>query len=581
MKNKILILLLSLMCVLQLQAAKQLRYAINESWQFIKDNNITNVDEFLSQLERAEQVDIPNTWNDEDVVDEAAEFTTFNVVVKGDNSYHDDRPKSHADFTFSGGMYRDGSLVVTEKVHFNLEDYAANPHKNILLLCIDDLRPELKSFGVDYIHSPHIDRLAEAGIAFHRHYVNAPTCGASRYTMLTGQYGSGSNQALFQRADKIAKGDVGVPPSMPEWFRKNGYKTISVGKVSHHPGGWGGEDWDDADVLEMPNTWDEQIMPVGQWKTPRGAMHSLAHGETRFNRSSGEKKMDAFQSVEGEDTIYHDGLIADAGIDQLAKLAESDSPFFLAIGLIKPHLPFGSPAKYMEPYENAQLPPIAHSTKPDWRSTWHGSGEFFGKYNHHGKDPRNDADYADQVRKHYAACVSYADQQVGDILAKLRETGLDRNTIVVLWGDHGWHLGEHAIWGKNSLFEEALRAPLIISTHNLKKAGQTSNAVVETLDLFPTLCELVGLEIPDFVQGSSLVPQLENPDLLGRPAFAYWRSAKTVRTERFRLILHKDGYVELYDHDSPEKETLNVADRFPEVVEALKIKILAKTKYQN
>ena len=458
-----------------------------------------------------------------------------------------------------------------------LSGASENAQKNILLLCIDDLRPELGSFGVDYIHSPHIDRLADVGIAFHRHYVNSPTCGASRYTMLTGQYGpNSSNESLFHRAKRIANGDKSIPISMPEWFQNNGYKTIAVGKVSHHPGGWGGEDWDDTDILELPNAWDEQIMPIGQWKTPRGAMHSLAHGETRHYRPANAEKMDAFQSVEGEDTIYHDGLIADKGIDQLAKLAGTDSPFFLAIGLIKPHLPFGSPAKYMKPYENVQLPPISHPEKPDWRSTWHGSSEFFEKYNHHGKDPRKDAEYADQVRKHYAACVSYVDQQVGDILAKLEETGLDQNTIVVLWGDHGWNLGEHAIWGKHSLFEEALRSPLIIATPDLKKAGQASDAVVETLDLFPTLCELVGIEVPKFAQGSSLVPQLTNPETPGRPAFAYWRSAKSIRTERFRMTLHKDGYIELYDHDSPEKETLNVAEKFPEVVEALKTEIQAK-----
>ena len=200
--------------------------------------------------------------------------------------------------------------------------------KNVLLICVDDLRPELNSFGVDYIHSPNIDRLAANGRAFHRHYVNAPTCGASRYTMLTGQYGSYGNQALFQRAERLTSPDSTIPPSMPEWFRKNGYKTVSVGKVSHHPGGWGGEDWYDHNVLEMPGAWDRQLMPTGRWKHPRGAMHSLIHGEIKPIGSFSENKMDVMQSADGKDTDYHDGLIAVEGLEQLENLAESHTPFF-------------------------------------------------------------------------------------------------------------------------------------------------------------------------------------------------------------------------------------------------------------
>lgn len=440
---------------------------------------------------------------------------------------------------------------------------------NVLLICVDDLRPELKSFGVDYIHSPNIDRLAASGRAFHNHYVNAPTCGASRYTMLTGQYGPYGNFALFNRADKVKAGDEAVTPSMPEWFRKNGYKTVSVGKVSHHPGGWGGEDWYDHNVLEMPGAWDRQLMPTGRWKHPRGAMHSLVNGEIKPIGSFSKHKMDVMQSAEGEDTDYHDGLIAVEGLEQLEDLAGSDQPFFLAIGFIKPHLPFGAPARYMDSYRDVELPPIPHPEKPTWQSTWHASGEFTNQYFHYGQDPNKDEAYATRVRRHYAACVSYVDHHVGLILETLKETGRDKDTIVALWGDHGWHLGEHAIWGKHCLFEEALRSPLIISVPGMEQAGSKSNAVVETVDLFPTLCELAGLERPDFAHGSSLLPQLEKPNAKGHTAYAYTGNAKTLRTERYRLTLHKDGYVELYDHSAPQKETRNIAAQFPSVVERL------------
>ena len=448
--------------------------------------------------------------------------------------------------------------------------------KNILLICVDDLRPELNSFGVDYIHSPNIDRLAASGRAFHNHYVNAPTCGASRYTMLTGQYGPYGNAALFNRAKEMASPNSSVSPSMPEWFRKNGYKTVSVGKVSHHPGGWGGIDWYDHNILEMPGAWDRQLMPTGRWKHPRGAMHSLVHGEIKAIGSFSENKMDLMQSAESEDTDYHDGLIAVEGLEQLEDLAASDQPFFLAIGFIKPHLPFGAPARYMDPYRDVELPPIPHPDKPTWQSTWHASGEFTNQYFHYGQDPNEDEAYATKVRRHYAACVSYVDHHVGLILETLKKTGRDKDTIVALWGDHGWHLGEHAIWGKHCLFEEALRSPLIISVPGMKDPGAKTNAVVETLDLFPTLCELTGLDLPDFAHGSSLVPQIEKPNAKGHTAYAYTGGAKTLRTERYRLTLHKDGYAELYDHHSPEKETRNIAEQFPGKVEELKQMLLER-----
>lgn len=436
---------------------------------------------------------------------------------------------------------------------------------NVLLLCIDDLRPELNSFGAKHIKSPNIDRLAEAGVSFHRHYVNAPSCGPSRCTMLTGRYGAAGNEALFKRAEKLHENPESVPPSMPEWFRNNGYTTVSVGKVSHNPGGRGGEDWNDDSILEVPNAWDKHLMPVGEWEHPRGAMHGLAHGEIRVKAD----EMDLFQSAEGDESIYPDGGIAKEGLKQLRSLASNkEKPFFLAIGLIKPHLPFGAPKKYYDLYDGVKFPPISHSIQPKGRTTWHKSGEFM-KYNRWGKDPREDEVFAEDVRRHYAACVSYSDYHVGQILAELKRTGADKNTIVVLWGDHGWHLGEHAIWGKHSLFEEALRSPLIVYYPGMKQQGARSKAVVETLDVFPTLCDLTGIQKPDFVQGVSLQPIIDNPESEGHTAVAYTKWATTIRTAIHRMTLHKDGFVELYDHTSPEGETKNIAKENPDLVKEL------------
>lgn len=460
-------------------------------------------------------------------------------------------------------------VLMLLSVLLSLQSAHASSRPNILLICVDDLRPELNCYGADYIQSPNIDRLAASGRQFNHHYVQAPTCGASRYTLLTGRYGPAGNGALFTRAKQLAEAPDSVPPSMPAWFRQHGYTTVSAGKVSHHPGGLGGPDWNDPDVLEMPDAWDRHLLPAGPWQHPRGWMHGLANGEIRIDAGS----MDVYQALDGPDDIYPDGPSIDEALRQMDELASAEKPFFLAVGILRPHLPFGAPARYLEPYINLELPPTPHPEKPAWRSTWHGSGEFM-KYNLWGRDPNTDADFAMEVRRHYAACVTYADAQVGRLLDQLKATGADKNTIVVLWGDHGWHLGEHAIWGKHALFEESLRSPLIIFHPDMDRPGEQTDAVVETLDLLPTLCQLAGLEKPGFAQGVSLKPMLDDPSADGHVAISYKGDARTIRTATHRLILHNDGYTELYDHTSAEKETKNVAASRPEIVSQLATRLM-------
>ncbi|TWT51219.1 Arylsulfatase [Rubripirellula amarantea] len=444
-------------------------------------------------------------------------------------------------------------------------EIASTQRPNVLLICVDDLRPELACYGASHIDSPNIDRLASQGRLFQRHYVQAPTCGASRYALLTGTYGPAGNEALFSRAKQLSQSPDSVNPSMPAWFRDHGYTTVSVGKVSHHPGGRGGQLWNDDSILEMPHSWDRHLLPAGPWKHPMGWMHGLADGEIR--KSAGE--MDVYQSADGDDETYPDGISVNESLRQLDLLAsDGDQPFFLAVGILRPHLPFGAPAKYMRPYVDRVFPPTPHPAKPEGKTTWHGSGEFM-KYNRWGQDPNTDASFAMKVRKHYAACVTYADAQVGRVLDKLESTGASDNTVVVLWGDHGWHLGEHAIWGKHSLFEESLRSPLIIRSSNVHRPGVPADAVVETIDLFPTLCELVGIDAPDYAEGISLQASLRNPSAQGHVAVSYHHKASTIRTDRYRLVVHQDGFHELYDHEHPAKETINVATANPKLVTEL------------
>jgi len=444
---------------------------------------------------------------------------------------------------------------------------------NVLLICIDDLRPELKCFGADYIHSPNIDRIAAQGRAFNQHYTNAPTCGASRYTLLTGRYGSAGNNALFQRAKDLKKSSNSISPSMPEWFRQHGYTTVSVGKVSHHPGGRGGANWDDATQIEMPGAWDRHLMPSGAWQHPRGIMHGLANGNIREKSN----EHDLLEAFDGDDSSYPDGLITTEALEQLSQLAEANKPFFLAVGLIRPHLPFGAPKKYLDLYKDVELPPIPHPQKPSHKTTWHGSGEFM-QYNNWQRDPRTDPEFADNVRRHYAACVSYADAQVGKLLEQLESTGQADNTIILVWGDHGWHLGEHSVWGKHTLFEESLHSPLIVYSPGMPQPGQQSAAIVETVDIFPTLCDLAALDTPALTSGSSLLPQIQDPQSAGHSAIAYTGRAQTIRTKNYRLILHKDGTTELYDHRLPNAETTNLSTNQPATVKQLSADLKARRK---
>ena len=438
--------------------------------------------------------------------------------------------------------------------------------RNVLLICVDDLRPELKCFGADYIHSPHIDALAETGTRFRRHYVQAPTCGASRYALLTGRYGPSSNGALFHRAAKIEKGATKVPASMPAWLKQHGYTTVSVGKVSHHPGGRGGADWNDESQPEMPLSWDRHLMPCGPWQHPRGAMHGLANGEIRINSG----KMDVFQSETGDDQTYPDGLILNQAKAELRQLsADNSKPFFLAVGFIRPHLPFGAPAKYMQPYRDISLPAIKFPNKPDGTTTWHRSGEFM-KYNRWDKDPNKDAEFAIKCRQHYAACVTYADEMVGQLMAELKTSGQADNTIVILWGDHGWHLGEHSIWGKHALFEKSLHSPLIVCAPEANHPGQAVDQIVETVDVFPTVCELCNVPAANAMHGESLLGLLNGDiDARSNHSAVSYSKATTIRTDQYRLIQHAKGHVELYDHRSDAKETVNIADQSKGVVTAL------------
>lgn len=371
---------------------------------------------------------------------------------------------------------------------------------NILLVCIDDLNTQLPSFGHTHIKAPNIESLASQGRLFKRHYVQAPTCGVSRFSLLSGLYppvnaGNGLIHSYYQKKNPA--------PSLPHTFKANGYTTVSIGKVSHYPGGNAGKDWNDPMQPEIPGAWTKHIMPCGDWKTPQATMHGYAGGKARIRGGHNPVVETTTQSP-----AYPDDLIAESALAELDELSKSGNPWLLAVGFIKPHLPFTAPRRFLDLYKGVQFPPIPSPNKPTGPSLWHRSGEFM-KYT--GPDPRKDAAQALNVRKHYAACTSYVDDNVGKLLTALKKSPGADNTIVILWSDHGFSLGEKAIWGKHHLYHTALHSPLIVKLPGQKNAGEATEAIAETIDIYPTLCELSGIPLPAHLDGKSLVNVVNDP----------------------------------------------------------------------
>ncbi len=444
---------------------------------------------------------------------------------------------------------------------------------NVLFIAVDDLRPWLGCYDSKLAVSPNIDRLSKEGRRFARHYVQVPTCGASRCALMFGRYpgrlaGDADNNAIQKNAAKQPL------PALPALFRQGGYRTVSVGKITHYPGGHSGKGWAEGPE-ELPGAWDESLMPSGPWKTPEGAMHGYANGLTRQQAGKDAAKKPVSQSAAGEDRTFPDGWIADEAVKRLIELAGSGKPFFLAAGFIKPHLPFAAPASYFKATSGVTAPVPVAAEKPDFPTTWHSSGEF-RQYRANEGDPFREPAAADAYRRAYLACVRYTDAQVGKLLAALDASAAAKNTIVVLWGDHGFLLGEHAIWGKHCLFEEALHSPLIIRVPGQKKPGEAADAIVETIDVYPTLAALAGLPLSKALDGRSLVPQIEDPAAASDGVAAgFWQGGATLRTDTHRLIVSgKDrATVELYDHRVDPVETVNVAVKQKGTVEDLEARL--------
>ena len=438
----------------------------------------------------------------------------------------------------------------------------AEERPNVLFISIDDLRNHLGCLGVEHAQTPHLDALAERGRIFTHHYVQVPTCGASRYALLRGNYPTEGvhrgNNAILRTHQQWAD------RSLPAWFRRHGYQTLSLGKITHYPGGLAGRNWNEGPE-ELPGAWDRCWIPDSPWETAQAMMHGYANGVPRTRGKS-----PPWEAYDGPDKAYPDAWVAQDAVETLQALARSDEPWFFAVGFFKPHLPFAAPKKYFDMHDPDGIPAPAAAERNEEAGAYHRSGEFRGNYGHAGRDPDDDPDYARLLRHAYAAAASYVDAQIGRVLDAFEELGLAGNTVVVVWSDHGFLLGEHAIWGKHCLYEHALRAPLIVRYPGVPHPGEPSHAVVETVDVFPTLVELCGLPAPEGLDGHSLRPQLADPAAVSRkPALGFWRRDRTVRTDRFRYIRYGSGAEQLFDFADDPDETRNLA-RDPEFADTIR-----------
>lgn len=470
------------------------------------------------------------------------------------------------------------ALVAASPVVEGEEPAAAKP-LNVLLIAVDDLRPELGCYGLAHAPTPSIDRLAEEGVLFTEHFVAVPTCGASRYALLTGRSPARSgvrsgNNAFYQGRVALRHEQQAGAQSLPEQFRRSGYRTVCIGKVSHTADGRVfGYDGKGDGRPEVPHAWDELATPLGAWKRGWGVFFAYAGGK---HREDGQGNRDLMEFVAEEDEDLPDGLNAKVAVEKLRELKEGESPFFLAVGFYKPHLPFVATKQDWEAIAALDVPLPPQPEKAE-TAYWHKSGEFY-KYDAPFEKTRPLATEAQlRARRAYLACVRYTDRQIGKVMAALDELELADSTVVVLWGDHGWHLGDSAIWGKHTPLERALKSPLIIRAPGIERNGQRCEALVETIDIYPTLLELCRVSFTDTehpLDGTSLVPLLEGKREAVRPAaLSYWGKATSIRTPGYRLIVSgkPEQYekVELYAIDEGPDPLRNLAGEQPELVETL------------
>ncbi len=448
------------------------------------------------------------------------------------------------------------------------------PKPNVLFIAVDDLRCEFGAYGAEYIHAPNLDRLAKRGLTFSRAYCQQAVCMASRASLLTG---ARPDTTRVYGSETVFRDAMPEAVTLPQLFKNNGCFVQGMGKIFHGT----------ADELSTSVPWSNPKINHGAYGLPENTAKVVRKGQNNGKMVRGP----AFESSDVPDNTFHDGQLADMAVGALRDCAKKGQPFWLGVGFIRPHLPFVSPKKYWNLYDPAKIAlapnPFPPKGAPSYAGSYGGELHFYG-----GVPPERiiEDDYARQLKHGYYAAISYMDAQLGRVLDEFDRLGLSENTIVILWGDHGWKLGEHAGWAKHTNVENDTHAPLIVALPGMKSAGRKTDALVEFVDIYPTLAELCALPLPGHLESASFAPILANPDLAGKSAAfsQYPRATKdnqlmgyTMRTDRYRLTrwVHSDDHsqvdaVELYDEQDDPQENVNIA------AEPQKAELLAKLTTQ-
>jgi len=435
---------------------------------------------------------------------------------------------------------------------------------NVLLICVDDLKPALACYDDKTALTPHIDRIASRGVLFESAYCNQAVCSPSRNALMTGlrpqTIGIYDLPTHFRKTapDAVTVG---------QHFKEAGYHVAGLGKIYHVGHG----NIDDAATWSVPH-----------WK-PKAAQYALPESTSEMRDGRNGPRGKPTEAVDVPDDRYPDGQVALEAVKRLRTAASNPSqPFFLAVGFVKPHLPFVAPKKYWDLYDQSKLPMPTLDSPPK------GAPEFapssWGELRQYATVPEKGA-LSEAATRHlihgYYAATSYMDAQVGKLLDALDALRLAENTIVVLWGDHGWHLGDHGMWCKHTNYEQAARIPVIVATPDGAKGAKT-RALIETVDIYPTLSELAGLPAPAGLDGKSFARVLTDPAAETRDhvIHVYPRSGllgRAIRTATHRLVEWKapgepadKAVLELYDYSADPAETENLAASQPETVAKLR-----------
>jgi len=423
---------------------------------------------------------------------------------------------------------------------------------NVLLLIADDMRPEMNCYGVEGIHTPHLDALAASGMRFSNAFCNAPVSGASRASLLTGIYPKWPTR--FTNYEAFASKDAPAAEPISACFTKAGYHTISNGKVFHNITDWA-ESWSEYPWRVHPDGYGHDWAEYNKWEL---WMNSESGGTINPRTMRGP----FCEAADVPDNAYADGKLTEHTIADLTRLSKGEKPFFIACGFWRPHLPFNAPKRYWDMYDRERIPLVNNPYRPEGLPDDVKAPTEIMSYAR--VNNLTDIAFQREAKHGYWASISYIDAQVGKILKALDSLGLSDNTIVLFFGDHGWQLGEHSFWGKHTLMDRATRVPLIIKVPGLPAA--VSDSPVEFVDLYPTLCELCGITPPEGqLDGISLVPVLRNAKARTKEhIFIQWQGGDNLTGRRYSYAQweHRNGTVSrmLFDHRKDAEENQNVAE---------------------